>query len=771
MHAPRLLLALLGLVGCTDTQLKVINSPPEASVLLPTDGARFVQKHDTVVFRGKVGDQDQAEEDLDVLWLSDRDGTLAPAPPDADGVSLLELPAEALSTGDHTVTLTVTDDRGLSASDTVLLTVVPPDEAPSVSILEPADDAVFDAGEALTLVGQASDARDEPELLRYEWESDRDGLLDDGALSSLGEARFTTPLEEGSYTFIFRVTDTEGNAAEAAVTVEALHVNEAPSAAIAAPASGDAVKLGQRTTFSGLVSDPEDAATALHVTWTSDLDGALYDGAPDSGGISTFSTAALRAGEHAITLLVEDSEGATASATIALQVYEANTPPGAPVVEILPADPVTGDALSVNIAVAASDDDGDPVSYNYQWYRDSALMSGYTSDSVTAARTSKGETWMVEVRAFDGEDESSAASASVIIGNTAPSITGAAISPASPRVDDTLSCLPSGWSDADGDSADYDWAWTVNGKAAGSSETLAGAFARGDEVGCTLTPWDGEDAGAPVAAAPVTVGNAAPTPPVLSIEPGAPTDDDELVALVEVAASDADGDALTETWTWTRDGVETGDDSDAIDPDDTRIGELWTVTVTVDDGWTTATSDPVSVTIWPGEGDLLITEFLPDPSAVADARGEFVEIINTTDQDIDLSDHSLEDYDYDCVDLSGITIAAGDYVVICVDDDPAANGGISTCDVVATWDTGYTAGCNQLALANSSDEIAVVNPAGTTDAVVYSSSWVKTGKATGLDPDLFDATSNDSAASWCAMSSLMTAGDKGTPGEDNDACP
>ena len=53
----------------------------------------------------------------------------------------------------------------------------------------------------------------------------------------------------------------------------------------------------------------------------------------------------------------------------------------------------------------ATDEDGDAVSYNYQWYKDSALMSGYTTSTVAAARTTKGEVWMVEVTATDGEDE------------------------------------------------------------------------------------------------------------------------------------------------------------------------------------------------------------------------------------------------------------------------------------------------------------------------------------------------------------------------------
>jgi hypothetical protein len=415
------------------------------------------------------------------------------------------------------------------------------------------------------------------------------------------------------------------------------------------------------------------------------------------------------------------------------------------------------------------DEDGDAVSYLYQWYRDSALMSGYDEATVGAARTGKHQTWMVEVRAWDGADESEPATAEVTIANTPPSITGATISPASPTVQDTLTCAPSGWSDADGDDAGYRWSWTVGGVEVGSESTLSDAFSRGDEVGCTLWPDDGDDLGDPVEAEAVTVVNTAPTPPVIRIDPAYPTGEQDLEVLVDTEAIDADGDALSTTWTWTRDGASTAWTTE-VPASATTLDEVWTVTAHVSDGVESVDSETVEVRIWPGEGDLLVTEFHADPSAAADARGEFVEIWNATALDLSLEDHTLEDYDYDCVDLSGLTIPAGGYVVICVEGDSAANGGITTCDVIATWDTGYTAGCNQLALSNSGDEIAIVNPAGTTDAVVYTSGWVDTGKSTALDPDRYDATDNDSAGSWCAATSTLSGGDEATPGADNDGC-
>ena len=44
----------------------------------------------------------------------------------------------------------------------------------------------------------------------------------------------------------------------------------------------------------------------------------------------------------------------------------------------------------------------------------------------------------------------------------------------------------------------YAWAWTIGGVTVGTEETLpASATSTGDTVTCTVTPDDGDDAGAP----------------------------------------------------------------------------------------------------------------------------------------------------------------------------------------------------------------------------------------------------------------------------------
>lgn len=763
------------LTACSDTTLKVVASAPTASLLSPSEGDAFVQGQDTVTFYGQVGDEDQAPETLTVLWLSNQDGALSSLPADTAGTSMFELPAASLGLGEHTITLSVSDNDGLNASEEITVEVLPADAPPEVAITAPAAGEDFDAGEAITFTGQASDARTDSAELLYEWESDVYGLLDSGMVSSAGATTFTTAaLEEGEHHVTLRVTDADGYAGEASVHVIVNHVNAAPEAEIVSPANGSGERVGRLVTFEGLVSDPEDEASLLTAAWSSDLDGALCAGGADSSGSTSCSTDALGVGLHTITLTVTDSAGEEAFASLSFEVYEENTPPGSPEVAISPVAPTTTDDLTVSVVVDAEDEDGDAVSYNYQWYRDDALMSGYTSATVAAARTAKGEVWMVEVTATDGEDEGLAATAEVLILDTPPEISAVSLTPAAPTTLDTLTCAPVGWFDADGDAEDYTWRWEVDGRVvSGAGEaTLSGAFEKNQEVVCEATPWDGEEAGDPVRSDAVTVVNSPPEAPEIAVDPAYPVTGDDLDVVFSVAASDADDDPLTTTYVWSKDGVVSTRYTTATVPASaTGLEEDWEVYVVVDDGDDSAVSETVTVRIWPDAGDLIVTEIMPDPDAVSDQRGEWLEIYNTTDTDIALDDHTIEDLDYDIAALDGLTLGAGEHLVVCVEDDPTQNGGVS-CDLeVRRPSYGTCSGTDCMLLGNSDDEVIILNPAGTVDEVQYKESWVSAGESTGLDPDLYDDGSNDSKASWCAQdTAISSGGDKGTPGTLNDEC-
>ncbi len=93
--------------------------------------------------------------------------------------------------------------------------------------------------------------------------------------------------------------------------------NQAPTLTVEAPICGT-VAEDQRLAMTATVSD-DGSMRDLIVRWESDRDGLLHEGAPDGSGQQTLETT-LSAGEHSITVRVEDAQGATASSVHTLSV-------------------------------------------------------------------------------------------------------------------------------------------------------------------------------------------------------------------------------------------------------------------------------------------------------------------------------------------------------------------------------------------------------------------------------------------------------------------
>ena len=157
-------------------------------------------------------------------------------------------------------------------------------------------------------------------------------------------------------------------------------------------------------------------------------------------------------------------------------------------------------------------------------------------------------------------------------------------------------------------------------------------------------------------------------------------------------------------------------------------------------------------------GDVIITEFMPNPDAVYDSNGEWFEIHNNTGAQINLNGWIIRDnYTADTV-VGDNFVAADDYFVFCVNETLAVNGGVPTDYVFSN-----------IALANSSDQIVVYDNIGQMqDSVAYDAGW---GVTAGASHELKDVTyENNVDTSWCIAENAWTgsAGDFGTPGEDND---
>jgi hypothetical protein len=239
-----------------------------------------------------------------------------------------------------------------------------------------------------------------------------------------------------------------------------------------------------------------------------------------------------------------------------------NTPPEAVKVVLNPSKPKTTDPLACTLAGAAHDADGDTLAFRYRWARNGKPLPIFNDGNLPAEAIHRGETWTCGVAAFDGEVWGPwTDSAPVTVQNTAPTAPQVGVSPVSPRVGEALACRVLREAlDADGDPVRYAFHWERNGKPLPAADGLLDIpgkeVARGDRWACWAEAWDdqlGSGKGGPRAA--VAVGNSAPFPPTVEVQPASPRAGTALRCEVTKLAQDVDGDKITYRVDWERDGV------------------------------------------------------------------------------------------------------------------------------------------------------------------------------------------------------------------------
>ncbi len=167
------------------------------------------------------------------------------------------------------------------------------------------------------------------------------------------------------------------------------------------------------------------------------------------------------------------------------------------------------------------------------------------------------------------------------------------------------------------------------------------------------------------------------------------------------------------------------------------------------------------------EGDIIITEVMANPKTVADSKGEWLEIYNTTNNNIDLTglkvvkQNTNDEDEYEVEFTNGANISSNSYLLI-VKTNEALLENISA--------------LSAFSLANSSRTIRIKLGDLILDSFTYPKA--KDGKSWQLSSNKLNATDNDNIENWCVSTSEgedagFSAGntDKGTPGKPNLECP
>ncbi|MBI4815004.1 MAG: 5'-nucleotidase C-terminal domain-containing protein [Deltaproteobacteria bacterium] len=162
-------------------------------------------------------------------------------------------------------------------------------------------------------------------------------------------------------------------------------------------------------------------------------------------------------------------------------------------------------------------------------------------------------------------------------------------------------------------------------------------------------------------------------------------------------------------------------------------------------------------------GDLVITEIMKDPSAVADSVGEWFEVYNPTGLAFDLTGCYVYDLGTDSFIINGLVVGPGEYATLA----SSATPGFTPDYVYAGF-----------LLANADDEVALAcpTPLGDMDIdyVLYDNGVTfpdSAGASMSLDAASIDPSTNDFGNVWCDGVTAYNSTDLGTPGAPNPTCP
>jgi hypothetical protein len=351
-----------------------------------------------------------------------------------------------------------------------------------------------------------------------------------------------------------------------------------------------------------------------------------------------------------------------------------------------------------------------------------------------------------------------------VVANHPPSVSAVSITPDPAVATDTLSCNYS-TSDVDGDAVVANIDWSVGGVSVGTGPTLAGVFAKGDTVTCTVTPNDGTEDGAPDSD-DIVIGNAPPSVSNVEISPDPATVTDTLSCAYTF--TDADGDADTSSIDWSVGGTTVGSGSTLSGA--FAKGETVTCTVTPNDSTDAGTPDSDDIVIGntaPSVSDVLIS---PDPAYVTDTLSC---AYTFTDADGDADTSSID------WSVGGTTVGSGSTL-----SGAFAKGETVTCTVTPNDSTDAgTPDSDDIVIGNTAPSVSDVlispDPAYVTDtlscgytfadadgdSVASTIDWTVGGTSVGTGPTLSGAFTGGETVTCTVTPDDGT--DAGTPDSDD----
>ena len=509
--------------------------------------------------------------------------------------------------GARTITVAATDDDGDSGSDTVaiVITEAPVNQPPTANA---GDDLASAEGSPAHLSGSGSDP--EGASLTYHWTSAAISGTDSGAACTFATATSAatdvTCTDDG--TFAVTLTVDDGTNPPVSDTAALVVTNATPGVHVTSPAAGTEFRTGATVSVAASTTDPGSNDTrSCSIEWG---DGSTAAGTL-AGGVCSGSHGYLTDGARTVTVTATDDDGGSGSDTVAIVVSttSVNLPPRARA----GADKSGTEGSKVTLTGSGTDPEGAVVSYRWTYAAGAGVDAGTTCalGTPTAARTTfsctDNGTFTLTLAVDDGTNPPVTDTAVVTLANATPTVrittpdsdarlrVGQVVQVAARVADrgsnDVLTCSI-GWGDGT----------TTSGSVSGGRCTGSHTYASAAERTVTVRATDDDGATGKdsvcLTIRPVKVNR----PPVVDAG-GDVTAAAGTVVRLHAEVSDADGDALTYSWTLRADSAMGCGFRATTTGHATRVacaaaGTAW-ATLTVSDGVNPPVSDTVQLTIRP----------------------------------------------------------------------------------------------------------------------------------------------------------------------------
>lgn len=360
--------------------------------------------------------------------------------------------------GNHDVTLTVTDEDGASTTVQETVSVNAP---PRVGFaVEPETPTAYEEAQFI------SDGFDtDGQIVLYEWAVD-------GQPAGSGENLRWTFASPGEHEVTVTGVDDDGASTSNTQIITVEGENQPPTISLSAEPQNPVV--GEQVEFTANASDSDGSVESYD--WTIDGEAA----GTGWGMLRVFESP----GEYQVTVTAIDNEGANNTTSMTVSVAEQNDLPTVSV-SADPQNPEIGE--EVQFTADASDPDGSIESY--EWSVDGTAV-GNGSSLGQVFETSGDHQVSVTVTDSDGGTDTASTTVSVGVANDPPTVSLSA-QPQNPDVGAETE-ITANASDPDGTIESYQW--TVNGDGAGSGSNLRTTFDSSGDHEVTVTVTDDQGA-------------------------------------------------------------------------------------------------------------------------------------------------------------------------------------------------------------------------------------------------------------------------------------